>query len=88
MIETIKKLCTNSANKQSEYRGFYLKSDEIALSGIGVFNRDIASELKISMEKCRRELRKLEIENKLISKETAGGSTRWWVVGLAAELAL
>ena len=52
----------------------------------GALMKDIADEADLSESQTRRQLRKLKEAGKVIRDDRRGGSTAWWLVGLAAEL--
>jgi hypothetical protein len=60
--------------------------DRAAIRSLGIFSFAVADELGISYAAARRWLKKAEAEGLAISSPTLGGCTRWWPVGLAAQL--
>lgn len=52
----------------------------------GALLKDIADEADLSESQTRRQLRKLQEGGKAIRDDRRGGSTAWWLVGLADEL--
>ena len=52
----------------------------------GALLKDIADEADLSESQTRRQLRKLQDAGKVIRDDRRGGSTAWWLVGLAADL--
>jgi hypothetical protein len=52
----------------------------------GALLRDIADEADVSIPQARRQMRALQEAGKVIRDDRRGGSTAWWLVGLAAEL--
>ncbi|MGF6492804.1 hypothetical protein ABIE56_000961 [Luteibacter sp. 621] len=52
----------------------------------GALLKDIADEADLSGSQTRRQLRKMAEAGKVIRDDRRGGSTAWWLVGLAAEL--
>ncbi|UPG89309.1 hypothetical protein L2Y96_18190 [Luteibacter aegosomaticola] len=52
----------------------------------GAVLKDIADEADLSIPQTRRHMRVLQDAGKAIRDDRRGGSTAWWLVGLAAEL--
>jgi len=52
----------------------------------GALLRDVADEADLSESQSRRQLKKLQEAGKVIRDDRRGGSTAWWLVGLADEL--
>ena len=61
----------------------FVRGDDSAVR-YGAFTREIAIEAGLSVPQTRRRLLGLCSKGAMLREDTAGGSTRWWPVGLAA----
>lgn len=59
--------------------------DRVAVQ-YGALIREVADEADLSVHQARRQLRALHEAGKVIRDDRRGGSTAWWLVGLADEL--
>lgn len=83
--KAVKRVCVRSVARYARFSTL-LGSDITAVMTCGALLRDIADEADLSVPQARRQMRALQDAGKVIRDDRRGGSTAWWLVGLAAEL--
>lgn len=81
-FEKALKLACLRAVARVKYHDPYAHGDRSAVRD-GALIGDIADEAGISIPMARRRLQALQAEGKVIRDDRRGGSTAWWLVGLA-----
>jgi len=82
--QALKRACVRSIARAVRYdplRG----GDQTAVQ-FGALLPEIEDEAELSTSQTRRQLRALQAAGKVIRDDRRGGSTAWWLVGLADEL--
>lgn len=80
--KAVARACIRAAAPHSRLNPFS-RGDESAVR-YGAFLIDIAAEAKLSITRARRRMNWLESQGRLLRDDSAGGRTRWWLIGLAA----
>ena len=79
--KALARACMKAANQYLGVDPFRCGDASAVLCGAKL--HDIAAEAGLSKPQARRRLRKLRDQGKVITDETSGSWTRWWLVGLA-----
>lgn len=87
LLSSLKGAILNSWTlRQGQWTRDYLGRGDRCAVRIGAFTREIAGRLGWPPSRARRHLHRAEKAGLAISYPTRGGCTRWWPLGLAAEL--
>jgi hypothetical protein len=79
--KAVARACLREANRWLSLNPF-VKGDESAVR-YGAHLRWIADEAGLSVPQARRRMKVLQDEGRAMRSDTDGGSTRWWLAGLA-----
>ncbi|SEO64168.1 FaeA-like protein [Luteibacter sp. UNC138MFCol5.1] len=77
----LKRACLRAVARASRYEP--LRGGDITAVVYGPLIGEIADEADLSVPQTRRRLQALQREGKVIRDDRRGGSTAWWLVGLA-----
>jgi hypothetical protein len=81
--KAVARACLREANRYISLEPFR-KGDDSAVT-YGAFLPAIAAEAGLSIPQTRRRMRELLVAGRAMRNDTAGGSTRWWLAGLASS---
>jgi hypothetical protein len=81
--KALARACMKAANQYLGVEPFRCGDASAVLCGAKL--ADIAREAGLSIPQTRRRMRLLRDQGKVITDETSGSWTRWWLVGLAAQ---
>ncbi len=82
--KAVARACMKAANQYLGVEPFRCGDASAVLCGAKL--ADIAREAGLSIPQTRRRMRVLRDQGKVITDETSGSWTRWWLVGLAAQV--
>jgi hypothetical protein len=87
VLKVVKLLCIRERSMYGCIAGPALAAgDAFTVTVLGAFTRDIANRLGITRGNARLRLLKLKGAGYMLNKRRSGGCTRWWPVGLSAQL--
>lgn len=85
LIESLKAACRKEVAVYAQKAKHWLSGGDYAAVRIGALTPAIAEQAGMRLDDFRRELKRLEIEGKVIASRK-GTTHRWWPVGFVEEL--